>query len=165
MIPRGSWFMRKMAARKVMALTLAVGCLAGSLGSLSACAPAHPCTPEDEAPIEVEYTPLAPPPRPISPRPAETVNVVVTPPQFPFVEIALLEVSQYVTECSERSHVVAELRRVAGRRGCDVVIIYGGNDQTYSFHGVTSYVGYRATCGVFYASSPAATPHPAIAPP
>jgi hypothetical protein len=91
------------------------------------------------------------------------------PPPYSFVEIALIEARQVDPCCSTRADVVQELRNAAGRLGCDVAIIYGGNDRD---SGHSTYIGYRATCAVYYGAAarraepyvPAPSTNPAILP-
>ena len=123
------------------------------------------CSVEDRR-ANVESVPLARPPRPVSARPPESVSVVVIPPPYPFVEIALIEARQVDHCCSTRADVIQELRNAAGRLGCDVAIIYGGNDATVSYHddGHATFIGYRATCAVYYGAAARHAEAPAAAP-
>src|SRR5262249_7194557 len=110
--------------------------LAIAFVALPACGPSpmlvngQYCYPEDLE-IPVESVELAAPPRPVSPRSPNSVAVVVTPPDYPFVEVALLEARQQDSSCTDRAGVVDALRSAGAERGCDLVIIYGGNDVTH----------------------------------
>lgn len=123
------------------------------------------CSVEDRR-ANVESVPLAHAPRPVSTRPPASVSVVVVPPPYPFVEIALIEARQVDPCCSTRADVIQELRNAAGRLGCDVAIIYGGNDATISYRdeGHATFIGYRATCAVYYGAGARHSEAPAAAP-
>jgi hypothetical protein len=131
--------------------------IAGAFCSLLSCRAKcgdYACTPEDRS-SRVEYVFLAQPPRPIGPRSPESVSVVVTAPRYAFVETALLEARQADPCCSTKSDVIQELRNVAARMGCDLVILFDGNDATYSYPNDrrSTFNGYRATCGVYYGAA------------
>lgn len=140
--------------------------VAVAIGTLPACGPSptlvngHYCYPEDLE-IPVESVELAAAPRPVSPRSPKSVAVVVTPPDYPFVEVALLEARQQDSSCTDSAGVVEALRSAGAARGCDLLVIYDGNDVTYSHvHGGPHNLwlshetlsGYRASCGVYYGS-------------
>jgi hypothetical protein len=118
----------------------------------------EPCRPRERT-ARVDVIPLAAPPRPVASRSVESVPIVVTPPSYPFVQTALIDGREDGTCCSDKEAVLYRMRLTAARIGCDVLVIYSGNDVTYStFHPAgafsytsnSTYEGYRAACGVYY---------------
>jgi hypothetical protein len=83
-------------------------------------------------------------------------------PNRPFVEVGMIESQQESTSEDDAQELVAKMRRFAGERGCDALVILGDNDAT----GVSgtqfvtvSYTlkGYRGSCLV-YTAAPAPAP-------
>jgi len=104
----------------------------------------------------IEYMPLNAPPRPMSARPIDTVEVFTTQrPSRPFVEVGMLEARQasaYSVDSS--SKVLRELVNAAARRGCDAVVLMGSSDSVVGSSNqyggsVKTLHGYRATCVVY----------------
>jgi hypothetical protein len=77
----------------------------------------------------VDYFPLIPPTRPLSPHPPEKVEVfVVTPPARPHTNLGLFEVRPGQNDRSTYD-MVAALRRSAAAIGCDAVLITSLNSH------------------------------------
>ena len=93
-----------------------------------------------------------PPPHPLAPRPAETVEVfTATQPQRPFVEVAYFEAQQEsAASLDDQGAVFSKLRAQAGEAGCDGLIINGPNDSVVGDRrNVNTLRGYAATCIVY----------------
>jgi hypothetical protein len=119
------------------------------------------CTPV----IYTDFVRTRPEPRPMSPRPAETVEVFLSErPGRPFTEIGFVEV-QEARGSSTSSELLAELRARAGQEGCHALVFLGDNDavggtslrssvdgdattDATSTPGVTHH-GFRGTCIVY----------------
>lgn len=104
----------------------------------------------------VEYTPTNTPPRPLTPRAPESVEVItVSQSTRPFVEVAILEARQESGfSLDAPPEVIAKLRKEAGQRGCDAIVMTGSADEvqgsTMRGTGSTETLkGYRATCIVY----------------
>ena len=112
--------------------------------------------------IDVDYLPLNAPPRPMAPRPVESVQLFETPPQRPYVEVGAME-------CHERSArndmraLYATMRASAAEHGCDALVIVGTSN--HGFVGTTTLGGYRASCIVFTDPEPPPPPPQPAAPP
>jgi hypothetical protein len=120
-------------------------------------------------------------PRPLSPRPVDSVVVFATGlPDRPFVEVGLIQARQSSEfSVDEMPEILAEMRTEAARQGCDGLVINGTRDAqssstTVSRHGMSSssktLEGFWGACIVFdndpppaLAAAPAA-PQPAPAP-
>lgn len=92
------------------------------------------------------------PPHPLSPRPAESVEVfTATQPQRPFVEVMYFEAQQESqVSLDDQGAVFAKLREQAGQAGCDGLIINGPNDSVVGDrHNVNTLRGYAGTCIVY----------------
>jgi hypothetical protein len=107
-----------------------------------------------------EFLETAPPPSAYHHVAAEDVEVfTVTRPSRPFREAGVIETrraSEFSTDNS--ADVMATLRRAAGARGCDGVILTGSSDTVVgamSRNGgyMTTLKGYRATCIVYTRAS------------
>jgi hypothetical protein len=120
----------------------------------------------------VQFTPTNPPPRPLTSRPAESVQVfTASRPDQPFVEVGLLEAQQSsALSLDQRPDVMQKMRVEAARMGCDGIILLGANDQVQGsidpkYGGsVNTLQGYRATCIMFKQAAGAAVPAAAPAP-
>lgn len=78
------------------------------------------------------YVPVHEAPHPMPPLPAEQVEVfLATIPTRPFIEVAMLEVQEWRGSYSS-SELFAGLRELAGRHGCEGVILMGDNDSSGS---------------------------------
>jgi hypothetical protein len=111
--------------------------------------PDHPMTPKDPGAVEVF----------MSQRPSR-----------PYAEVAMLEAqqsSEYSTDAPEA--VIVKLREYAAQKGCDGLVINGGDDTTVgngstyrgtgSMH-VRTLKGYRATCIVYKTGDPGSDTSP-----
>jgi hypothetical protein len=102
------------------------------------------------------------PPRAMTPRSPESVQVFSTsPPPAPYVEVALIEARQQSEYSVDRENVVIDkLRKKAGEMGCDGLVMTGSADSVVgSSDDKSGYVrtlkGYKATCIVFTGEAPA----------
>jgi hypothetical protein len=114
--------------------------------------------------LKLNYIETREPPRNLSLHAPEQVELFMAgKPNRPFVEVGMIE-SQQEESTSEdgAQELVAKMRRFAGERGCDALVILGDNDAT----GVSgtqfvtaSYTlkGYRGSCLV-YTAAPAPAP-------
>ena len=69
------------------------------------------------------YAPLSPPPRPLSPRPAEKVEVfAITPPTRPHTNLRLLQIVQGAANDHGIPEMIASLRQRAAEIGCDAIL-------------------------------------------
>jgi hypothetical protein len=92
------------------------------------------------------------PPRPLAPRPVETVEVfTATVPQRPFVEVAYFEAQQESQiSLDDSGDVFMKLRAQAAQVGCDGLIINGANDRVVGDRKhVDTLHGYAGTCIVY----------------
>ncbi len=101
--------------------------------------------------VKVDYIPLNASPRPLTPRDPSKVEMFQTQrPARPYVEVATIEV---VSPQGAESAMEA-LRKEAGERGCEALVLTGTKDSTTvtaTNRMVTSSQnsGYRGTCIVF----------------
>jgi hypothetical protein len=111
-----------------------------------------------------QFASTNPSPRPLVPRPAAEVLVFASSlPAAPFVEVGIIQARQS-SELSgdEMPDIIAEMRRVAGQRGCDALVLNGARDRmsssssvtttgsgTTSSSNTTTLEGYWGTCIVF----------------
>ncbi len=105
---------------------------------------------------KVDYSPTNTPPRPMVARAPEQVEVFnASKPTKAFVEVAVLEAQQSsVYSVDNTNAIMTKLRKEAGDRGCDALIVNGQNNavvgSTYDGNGSTDTLkGYRATCVVY----------------
>jgi hypothetical protein len=114
----------------------------------------------------VTATPINPAPRPLTPRSPESVEVFASgPPSEPFVDIALLEVTQH--EGLNRQgldFMIERLRKRGGELGCDAVFIKGvaehkGDDRALAILDPDARQLF-ASCLVYTHQQPAMTPAP-----
>ncbi len=107
------------------------------------------------------YMPLNSPPRAMQPRTPESVVMFTSSkPDRPYIEVGVIEAqqeSQYSVDESE--DVFLKMRRHAAERGCDGLILLGGNDrvegqQTGHWGSTYTLTGYRATCIVYRDGAP-----------
>ena len=100
----------------------------------------------------VTETLINPPPRPLTPRGYESVQVFSsTPPKRPYVDVALMEVEQtHDLNVRGTDLMIQRLRERAGTIGCDAVVIGGmrerGSDTKVFDSGSTT---LHATCIVY----------------
>jgi hypothetical protein len=73
-------------------------------------------------------------PRPLVSRPAEQVTVFATGlPSQPFVEVGIIQANRSSDfSRDEMPDIVAAMRRTAGQRGCDGLVLNGPRDQSHS---------------------------------
>lgn len=125
--------------------------------------------------VNVNYVPLNKPPRPMSPRAPESVDLYTTSrPARPHVDVGMIE-AQQESAYSQASpaEIVANMRASAAGAGCDGLVLMGGNDTVVGGGSVQSGTGsswtatlkgYRGTCIVYTrevaAPLAAATPAP-----
>ena len=109
----------------------------------------------------IQATPINPAPRPMTPRPPETVEMFTTSrPTRPYVDVALLEAEQSSGYSShDTPEMFAALRERGARMGCDAIVLNGMSARSTGDTGVESLVsddppdrkGIYATC-VMYTS-------------
>jgi hypothetical protein len=102
------------------------------------------------------FTPTNTPPRPMSARAPETVEVFTSgQPDRPYVEVGMLEAQQSSEFSSDNmSEIVSALRTEAAKKGCDGLIVTGSNDAvtgnvTDGDGYTTTLKGYRGACIMF----------------
>ncbi len=103
---------------------------------------------------EFKYVQTNPTPKPLREVPAEDVVVLTSDhPSEPYAEIGILAVEQRSRLSNdEMPQIIKTLRRKAGKRGCEGVLIQERTSDIKKDHwvgGVASLEGYRATCIVF----------------
>lgn len=99
------------------------------------------------------------------PRPPEQVEVFTAgPPARPFAELGMLEAQQSADypHLDPPEDLLAQMRREAGQRGCDGLVITGPNDAVVTVtkdekDSVRTLKGFRGTCIVF-TDTPSGTP-------
>ncbi len=93
------------------------------------------------------WVPLAEPPRPMVERGPDDVEVFTAKaPQRGFREVGIISVEQGLSEASA-TELLAQLRKRAGERGCDAVVL---RDSNYVPSGPRwAERGYRGTCVVY----------------
>jgi len=109
--------------------------------------------------IGVAYVPLNPPPHMMTARPKEQVELFASKlPDRPYVEVASIEVQQEDYNHASPAQLTDKLRELAGRRGCEGLVLSGANDATSVSGGVSNgsgfvssrtLKGYRGTCIVY----------------
>jgi hypothetical protein len=78
----------------------------------------------------VEATALNAPPRTLSPRAADAVEVYSSsPPAKPHVDVALIQADQINGMQVELPEMIAKLREKAGQMGCDAIFISGESER------------------------------------
>lgn len=104
----------------------------------------------------LSYMPLNTSPRALTARDPGTVEMFTSSkPERPFVEVGILEAQQESEySVNAESTVFSKLREEAASRGCDGLVVTGGNDAVVGYasrnSGVTKTLrGYRATCIVY----------------
>ncbi len=125
--------------------------------------------------LSVDYTPTNMAPHAMRPRPPGAVKLFTSqPPRGSYVDVGYLEVRQQTYNHSSQSAIIQAMRREAGRRGCEGLVITGsanevvGSGSSYNGQGsmsVRTLKGLRGSCIVFTssASTPAASPRAAAA--
>lgn len=82
--------------------------------------------------VATDVIPIRPAPYPLPPRPPEEVVVFLAArPEVPLIEVAMLEVQEEKGSYSS-AELLDELRALAGRHGCDGIILIGDNDSMSS---------------------------------
>ena len=103
----------------------------------------------------LHYSPLNASPRPMTPRDAGAVELFTsTRPTRPFADVAMIEGQQQSDVSFDNTDaVLRKMREEAGRRGCDGMVIMGGNDTVIGggagSQSTMTVRGYRATCIVY----------------
>lgn len=129
---------------------------------------------------KLQYSALNPPPRPLSPRAPDSVEVFMSArPTRPFVDVGLFEIEQMTPGSGGTDAMIAKVRARAANLGCDALIIgepservqsvtgqhFGtvqsqgpsyGTYQGMSSSSVNVVRGHRAVCAV-YTDAPATT--------
>lgn len=112
------------------------------------------------------FAPLNSSPHPLTPRPASMVQVLTTSlPAQPYIELGIIQGTQ-ASELSlhEMPQIVATMRKEAGRRGCDALVLNGPNNTSPGVGQITttdhprSLQGFWGTCVVFTGERVAASP-------
>jgi hypothetical protein len=120
--------------------------------------------------VAIEQTPLSAPPRPLTPKSPEQVEVFTSGrPTKPYRDIALMQMEEASVYASKsEAEILRRLRAMAAQRGCDGLVVLGqsGNVQT-SINGdyARTLRGLRATCIVYETPPPQQAAAPAPAPP
>ena len=119
--------------------------------------------------IDVQYVQTNTPPRAMSPRPAQQVEVFASArPKRSFQEVGLIEVQQEGANYDDAAEIIGRLREEAGLHGCDGLVMLGANDatsvsgsanQSGGFVSSRTLKGYRASCIVY---TDAAQPAPCL---
>lgn len=113
--------------------------------------------------IHSEYVPTAQAPRPLRPRPAESVEVFVSKqPARPYAEVGLVEVQQERYNHASAAELMWAMRTRAGQSGCDGLVFMGDNDADFAQSSTTitkhsvqensserTLSGYRGVCVVY----------------
>ena len=82
--------------------------------------------------VATEIVPIRPAPYPMAPRPPDSVVVFLAArPEVPLIEVAMLEIQERQGSYSS-AELLDELRALAGRQGCDGIILIGDNDAMSS---------------------------------
>lgn len=117
------------------------------------------------------FAPLNSSPHPLTPRPASMVQVLTTSlPAQPYIELGIIQGTQ-ASELSlhEMPQIVATMRKEAGRRGCDALVLNGPNNTSPGIGQITasdhprSLQGFWGTCVVFTGERVATSPGAAAA--
>ncbi len=105
---------------------------------------------------KLSYIPLNTSPKALTARDPNTVEMFTSSkPERPFVEVGLIEAQQESAYSVDgETSVFSKMRQEAASRGCDGLVVTGGNDavvgQTSGRAGFTTTLrGYRATCIVY----------------
>ena len=113
------------------------------------------------------YKPTNPSPRPMHAKPANQVHVYTTgKPKIAYAEVGIIQSRQSSRlSLDDMPEIIQEMRKEAGKRGCDAVIINGANNTTVGHHdaygGSTGTLeGFWGACIVYgdYKTSTAASP-------
>jgi hypothetical protein len=98
-------------------------------------------------PMTSEWVPLAEPPRPMVERGPDDVEIFTAQaPRRDFREVGIIGVEQGLSE-APATELLAELRKVAGERGCDAVVLRESNYVPPAHRWAER--GYRGTCIVY----------------
>jgi hypothetical protein len=99
----------------------------------------------------VQTTVINPAPRPLAPRPPETVEVFTTGvPEQPHVDVALLEVEQASGYSGDETpEMIAALRTRGAELGCDAIVFNGITSHATMVEGEPPRKGVYATCVVY----------------
>jgi len=102
------------------------------------------------------YTPVKPPPRPMSPRPGAAVEVlVVTPPARPHTDVGLIQAFAGANRWDESvQEMIGNLRERAGSLGCDAILITSIERWVSPHHSQT----IQASCVVYDEAAPTSPP-------
>jgi hypothetical protein len=100
----------------------------------------------------VNYSPLNPSPRALSPRPPATVEMFASgPPARPHVDIGIITVEEGDTGESSPEELLGLLRQDAARQGCDALVVAPPSSKTDSdlFQNTHSRRVYSGACIVY----------------
>lgn len=100
----------------------------------------------------LHYQPLNTSPRALLEVDPDAVTIFTTSkPKRRFVEVGLIEGQQTgAASFDDSTAVLNKMRREAGRRGCDGLVLLGSDDAVVgNQHLTTTLSGYRATCIVY----------------
>ena len=99
----------------------------------------------------VQTTLINPAPRPLAPRPPETVEVFTTgAPEQPHVDVALLEAEQQSGYSGDETpEMIAALRKRGAALGCDAIVFNGITSHAAIADGEPPRKGVYATCVVY----------------
>ena len=104
-----------------------------------------------------------PAPRPMAPRPAESVAVFTTGhPDVPYVEVGIIQGRQSSSlSFDEMPGIIAAMRQDAAKAGCDAVIINGASDKVVGGReGTDTLEGFWGACVVYMQPQTAAVTAP-----
>ena len=111
----------------------------------------------------VSHTVLNPSPRPMAPRPAETVELFTSmPPARPYVDVALIEAEESTSwSTADTGDLLSALRKRGAKLGCDAVVVGGATSRDPQLGELDpsdrprSRRGYYGTCIVYVGPAPA----------
>jgi hypothetical protein len=104
--------------------------------------------------------------------PAQVEIYMTRAPDRPAVEIGMIESQQQELSSDDQKEIIEKMRLFAGKRGCDALVIFPGNDATVggtNNTSVSTLKDYRGSCLVYTGPAPSAAQQPsataAAAPP
>lgn len=124
----------------------------------------------------IKTTAINSPPRPMQPRPPETVELFTSgPPARQHVDVAIIEAEEQSSlSVSDTGDVVRSLREHGAEMGCDAVVVGGASSRDPGVRDMESWInedpkgrkGFYATCIVYTAPpAPVSAPAASAAPP
>jgi hypothetical protein len=102
-----------------------------------------------------KFVPTNGAPQPMRPRAGAEIPIVSTAPNRPFVEVGFIE-GWPESGFDDESIVLARMRGLAGRLGCDVLLITGVNNDVSGHRWTSTMIGYHGACLVYGEAQPGA---------